>query len=132
MFRIQQCRQDMGMSQQELADWLGVTRQAISLYEKEEREPKLEVWIKMAKYFNVDVAYLQGVSDVKKSPTLDELEMLQGDRDLYCPYCGTDQMDPWEISIDEGETECDYCGREFHYEREVEVVYSSMKLEEVL
>ena len=58
--RIKKLRLEKKISQQKLADEIGVTRQAISLFEKGEREPKLETWIKLTKYFDVPMDYLQG------------------------------------------------------------------------
>ncbi|QBR47764.1 helix-turn-helix transcriptional regulator [Leuconostoc kimchii] len=69
MNRISELRKETNTSQTELAKLLGVTRQAISLYEKWPdkggREPKLETWQKLADYFKVSVPYLQGLSDIK-------------------------------------------------------------------
>lgn len=69
MNRISELRKETNTSQTELAELLGVTRQAISLYEKWPdkggREPKLETWQKLADFFGVYVGYIQGVSDVK-------------------------------------------------------------------
>ncbi|MGO3528840.1 MAG: helix-turn-helix transcriptional regulator [Leuconostoc mesenteroides] len=74
MNRISELRKETNTSQTELAKLLGVTRQAISLYEKWPdkggREPKLETWQKLADYFGVDVAYLQGVSNIKDTTLL--------------------------------------------------------------
>ena len=44
MNRIKEIRQEKNLSQTDIAKALGVTRQAISLYEKGDREPKLETW----------------------------------------------------------------------------------------
>lgn len=86
MFRLKELRKQKGMLLKELSQEIGIPLSTYAGYEREEREPKLEVWIKMAKYFNVDVAYLQGISDVKKSQTLAELEMLQGDENVLKSY----------------------------------------------
>lgn len=65
--RIAKLRKERGLSQAQLAKETGLTRQAISLYEIGKREPKLEIWIKLADFFNVPVSYLQGISNNKKS-----------------------------------------------------------------
>lgn len=67
MNRIKEIRQEKNLSQTDIAKALGVTRQAISLYEKGDREPKLETWQKLADFFRVSVPYLQGISDLKGS-----------------------------------------------------------------
>ena len=61
MNRIKEIRQEKNLSQTDIAKALGVTRQAISLYEKGDREPKLETWEKLADFFGVSVPYLQGI-----------------------------------------------------------------------
>lgn len=61
MNRIKELRKNKHITQGELADYLGISTQAISLYERNEREPKLATWRKLADFFNVDVDYLQGL-----------------------------------------------------------------------
>lgn len=66
--RIAKLRKKKKLSQAKLAKNTGLTRQAISLYEIGKREPKLNTWEKLAKFFNVSVSYITGVSD---EPTKD-------------------------------------------------------------
>lgn len=63
--RIKKIRLKNKIDQQELANALSLTQQAISQYENGKREPKLETWQKLADYFGVTVPYLQGISDIK-------------------------------------------------------------------
>lgn len=65
MNRIQELREENKISQADLAKYLGVTRQSISLYERGDREPKLETWQKLSDYFGVPVDYIQGRSNDK-------------------------------------------------------------------
>lgn len=58
--RIAELRKKKKVSQASVAEALGITRQAISLYERGEHEPKLETWQKLAKFFDAPVPYLQG------------------------------------------------------------------------
>lgn len=66
MNRISELRKETNTSQTELAKLLGVTRQAISLYEKWPdkggREPKIDTWEKLANFFGVSVPYIQGLN----------------------------------------------------------------------
>lgn len=71
--RIKELRLEKGISQDKLAKAIGVTRQAISLFEKGRRDPKLETWQYMSAYFNVPVSYLKGISDSKSYFTDDEI-----------------------------------------------------------
>lgn len=61
--RIRELRAEKNISQAQLAHEIGVTRQAISLFEKDDRVPRLETFIKLADYFGVSVGYLQGIED---------------------------------------------------------------------
>nr|DAG41576.1 MAG TPA: repressor protein [Caudoviricetes sp.]DAO63684.1 MAG TPA: repressor protein [Bacteriophage sp.] len=53
-------RSEKNMSQQELADALGISKSAINMYERGERQPKFEILEQIADYFNVDMDYLLG------------------------------------------------------------------------
>lgn len=61
--RLKELRNLKGMYQGEIAQILGVTRQAVSQYERGEREPSYEMLEKLADYFNVDMNYLLGRED---------------------------------------------------------------------
>lgn len=71
--RLKELRHEKNLSQTDIAKALGVTRQAISLYEKGDREPKLETWQKLADFFNVPVDYLLGISKDRSTLTIDDL-----------------------------------------------------------
>ena len=47
-----------GISQKEVADYLGITQAAYSKYEVGETEPKIPTLIKLAKYFKTDLNQL--------------------------------------------------------------------------
>ena len=109
--RLRLLREKKGISQQELADFLGVNKQTISGYERGVRRPAgesaRELYEKLADYFNVDTSYLMGLSDYStsinkpfdydfsqsflekalseadpKSPIVKELKKLLKDRDI--------------------------------------------------
>lgn len=56
--KIAYLRKKKKISQDELADIIGVTRGGISMYERDQREPDIAVIIKFSKFFNVSVDYL--------------------------------------------------------------------------
>lgn len=56
--RIQALRRSRGISQEQLADVLGVSRQAVSKWEAEQSSPDLERIVAMAEYFDVTTDYL--------------------------------------------------------------------------
>lgn len=72
--RIQELRKARGMSQRELAKEIGVSFQSISFYERGERKPKLETWIKLARFFDVPISYIQGISDIDVPEAFNDFE----------------------------------------------------------
>lgn len=63
--RIRSLRSEQHLSQQELADILEIGRSTLANYEQGKREPNFETLEKIADYFNVDMNYLTGFSNVK-------------------------------------------------------------------
>lgn len=56
--RIQNLRKSKGLSQEELADQIGVSRQAVSKWESEQSAPDIEKIIRMSDFFQVTTDYL--------------------------------------------------------------------------
>lgn len=65
--RMKQLRQERHMSQQVLADRLGISRSAVGMYEQGRRDPDFELLDSIADLFSVDLSYMLGVSDVRGS-----------------------------------------------------------------
>lgn len=64
--RIQSLRKIKGVSQEELADKIGVTRQAVSKWESEQSTPDIEKVILLSDYFDVTTDYLlKGIESVE-------------------------------------------------------------------
>ena len=64
--RIQSLRKAKGMSQEELADKVGVSRQAVSKWESEQATPDLDKVVIMSDIFEVTTDYLlKGIEPVK-------------------------------------------------------------------
>ena len=64
--RIQSLRKSKGMSQEELADRVGVSRQAVSKWESEQATPDLDKIVIMSDIFEVTTDYLlKGIEPVK-------------------------------------------------------------------
>ena len=64
--RIQSLRKSKGMSQEELADAVGVSRQAVSKWESEQATPDLDKVVIMSDVFEVTTDYLlKGIEPVK-------------------------------------------------------------------
>lgn len=60
--KIKELRSEQKISQRRLGEILGFSNQAISAWESGLREPDCDSLVKIAKYFNVSVDYLLGIS----------------------------------------------------------------------
>ena len=58
-------RSDKGITQQQLADEIGVTRATIIAIEKENYNPSLELSFRLARYFKTDIQTLFFVEETK-------------------------------------------------------------------
>ncbi len=77
--RIQSLRKTKGISQEQLADKIGVSRQAISKWESEQSSPDLEKIILLSDYFEVTTDYiLKGIE-----PKLDLTEKRKVDARIF-------------------------------------------------
>ena len=68
MNRIRECRRNKKLTLKQLSKELAkkkfkISADALGKYERGEREPKLETWLKLANFFNVSVAYLMGLNN---------------------------------------------------------------------
>ena len=64
--RIESLRKEKGISQEELADRVGVSRQAVSKWESEQSTPDVDKIITMSEYFGVTTGYiLKGIEPVQ-------------------------------------------------------------------
>lgn len=96
--RIKKMRQVKGVSQQDVAKALGLTRQAIALYETGQREPRIETWQKLANYFGVSVPSLMGLDEI----TTNKIYMFQGNNlgDYSFAVLATSETEAWELIKD--------------------------------
>ena len=63
--RIRMLRQSRNMSQVELAQLLGVTKQSVSNWENDNIQPSIEMLKKLASVFSVSTDYLLGLENRK-------------------------------------------------------------------
>lgn len=64
MNRIKELRLKKHLSQEQLAKAIGVKNNTISRYEGGSREPKPDIWQKLADFFGVTVPYLKGAMNL--------------------------------------------------------------------
>ena len=72
--RLKKLRQGEGLSQQQLADRLGVTKSVVSYYELRERYPSPEVLIKLSVIFHTSTDFLLGLEKGGESLDLSGLD----------------------------------------------------------
>ncbi|MGF7431057.1 helix-turn-helix transcriptional regulator [Thermoanaerobacterium thermosaccharolyticum] len=63
--RLSQLRKEKGLTQEELAKALNMTRSSLSLYEIGKRDPDTDTLKKIADFFNVSTDYLLGQTDIR-------------------------------------------------------------------
>lgn len=65
--RIRALREDMDLTQVEIAKLLNVGQKTYSDYELKKTRIPLESVIILAEYYNVDLNFIAGISDIKRS-----------------------------------------------------------------
>lgn len=104
--RIKFLRNTLGVSQQELADKVGVSKSSINMYERGEREPSIETMEAIADYFNVDMDYLIGKSNYKsKYAWLDSIK--EDDEGFSCSKSEKLHIQKYRALPDEGKKRVD-------------------------
>jgi transcriptional regulator with XRE-family HTH domain len=74
--RLKELRELKGLSLDDLSRSIGIPKTSLSNYERGNREPKIEVWEKIAIFFDVPVAYLMGISNSRTN-----LDLFDFDKD---------------------------------------------------
>lgn len=82
--RLRELRNSRKLSQQELADLLGISKSSVNMYERGEREPGIDTLEAIADYFNVDMDYLTGkTSKIKIFDEKYDTEKLSKESEVY-------------------------------------------------
>ena len=66
MDNLKKLREEAGLSQQKLADQLGLTQQSIFSYETGAYEPDISTLKRLADYFNTSVDFLIGHTEIRR------------------------------------------------------------------
>ena len=61
--RIKELREEYNLTQEQLGEIIGYTQSGIARWEQAERQPDINMLIKLSKFFNVSVDYLVGNID---------------------------------------------------------------------
>lgn len=81
--RLALARKSRGLSQQQVAARIGVTRRTVSDYETERRQPSLEMLKELAKCYQVSADYLLGI-EKSNSFVLDLDGLTSKEKDIIC------------------------------------------------
>jgi transcriptional regulator with XRE-family HTH domain len=76
--RLRELRKERKLRQDDVADDLNVSRQTISKYERDEREPDYLMLLKIADYYQVSLDFLFGRTPVRPVSKFHEWEYLFG------------------------------------------------------
>ncbi len=96
--RIRDLREDNDKTQNELADYLGTTTQYYGLYEKGANEISFERAIMIAKFYDVSLDYLAGLTNNKKGLSSSDLTIKQQELlKLISGLSDTDKKKMYEI-----------------------------------
>jgi transcriptional regulator with XRE-family HTH domain len=74
--RLKSLRNEKGITQQQMADHIKVSRPTIAGYETKGVQPDFEKLSTISSYFNVSVDYLLGLSDIREIPFTQDNEIL--------------------------------------------------------
>ena len=77
MKRMKELRQKKGVSMEELATALDVSKSRVNMWENNGSVPRSDVLVKIAAYYNVPTDYLLGNNNASESPTDAKLNALQ-------------------------------------------------------
>ncbi|NNV07537.1 XRE family transcriptional regulator [Geobacillus sp. MMMUD3] len=95
--RLKMLRLQKKLTHQDMADFLGITRQGYSKYENGQSQPDIDTINKLAEFFNVTTDYLLGRTDHPNPPEQDdELGTLARINQLIKEY-GIEQMGFFDI-----------------------------------
>lgn len=65
--RLAELRKDKGLTQQEFADLMSLSKSAISSYERNLTTPDDDTKVRFARFFNVSLDYMMGAKDCQEA-----------------------------------------------------------------
>lgn len=90
--RFKQLRISKNITQDDIARQLNVSRSAIGMYEQGKREPDFGVLISIANFFDVDLDYLLGHSDISKNNFIPVSKFSGFDKTLISRFHSSDKL----------------------------------------
>ena len=94
MENLKKLREEAGLSQQKLANQLGLAQQSIYSYENDVYEPDIATLKQMAAFFNTSVDYLIGNAEIRnKIEKVEKYELNQEESDAIEKYRSLSEKD---------------------------------------
>lgn len=69
MNRLRELREEKGFSLKKLGEEVDMSASVLGNYERGDRNPKVDIWEKLATYFDVSTSYIMGISKERVEPT---------------------------------------------------------------
>lgn len=66
LLNLKRLRHEYGISQQRLAEAIGISQPSINKYENHNIEPEIEILKRMADYFNTSIDYIVGHTEIRR------------------------------------------------------------------
>ena len=84
---LKKLRAEKGISQQKLAEIIGVSQPSINKYENHNIEPEIEILKRMASYFDTSIDYIVGYTDIdRKIESAQDLQLNKRERRMIARY----------------------------------------------
>lgn len=106
--RLKLLRKERRLTQEKMAELTGISKSSISMYENGNRIPELETFESLADFFNVNMDYLKGKSDI---------------RGIF----DNNTLSPFPLSVDESEILAMYRHAEPHIKQTVRTILESCR-----
>ena len=84
--RVKELRKEKGLTQQKLAQEVGISRSAIAMYETGECDPSSEMLKTLSIFFDVSTDYVLCLTDIRKAPTPEEVSAMPEAQELRRRY----------------------------------------------
>ena len=75
--RLKELRMENNLTLRELGKQLRMKNSTLSQYEMERREPKIEIWKKIADFFHLPTEYLMGLTNDRVTVTINDLNLAE-------------------------------------------------------
>lgn len=93
-----------GLTLNEIADAIGISRAALSKYQNNEAEPGIAAVAKIAQYFDVQCDYLLGTTLLSREEAIQEVNRIEIKRNLSGYFNNAGQMQIEDASMDDLKT----------------------------